>query len=54
VVEASVVRAQPAKLGFEQAALEQVRSMQYRPATRDGVPVKVRMPILVKFNARGR
>ena len=52
VVEASVVRSQPAKLGFEQAALEQVRSMQYRPGSRDGVPVKVRMPIIVNFKPR--
>ena len=54
VVEANVVRAQPLKLGFEQAALEQVRSMQYRPGTRDGVPVKVRMSIRVNFKPRQR
>lgn len=54
VVEANVVRAQPLKLGFEQAALDQVRSMQYRPGVRDGVPVKVRMPIVVNFTPRSR
>jgi TonB family protein len=49
VVEASVAHVQPAKLGFEQAALAHVRSRTYKPAMRDGVPVKVRMPIIVNF-----
>lgn len=49
VVEASVTHVQPAKLGFEQAALAHVRTRTYKPATRDGVPVKVRMPIIVNF-----
>ena len=49
VAEATVVRVQPGKMGFEQAALGHVRSRTYRPGTRDGVPVKVRIPIVVNF-----
>ena len=49
VVEASVVRVQPAKIGFEQEALAHVRTRRYKPATRDGVPVKVRIAIVVNF-----
>jgi TonB family protein len=54
VVEASVVRVKPAKLGFEEAAVQHVRSMKYRPGTRDGLAVKVRLPIVVNFKPRPR
>ena len=54
VAEASVNRVQPGKMGFEQAALEHVRGRVYRPGTRDGVPVKVRMTIVVNFKPTGR
>jgi TonB family protein len=49
VAEASVTRVQPSKIGFEQEALAHVRSRTYKPATRDGVPVKVRIAITVNF-----
>jgi serine/threonine-protein kinase len=54
VAEASVTRVRPGKMGFEQAALENVRGQVYRPGTRDGVPVKVRMTIVVNFKPAGR
>ena len=36
-------------MGFEAAAIRQVMSRRYRPATKDGVPVRVRIRIRVNF-----
>jgi serine/threonine-protein kinase len=52
VVDVKIVRASPVRQGFEEAALQHVRSRRYRPATRDGVPIRVWMPIVVHFRLR--
>jgi protein TonB len=52
VAEANVVRADPRKMGFEEAALAHVRSRKYRPATRDGTPVSVWVSIVVDFKLK--
>jgi TonB family protein len=49
VVETNVVRADPKGLGFEEAAVTYVRSRKYRPANRDGEPVRVWVSIVVDF-----
>jgi len=54
VVEVSLVRASPRGLGFEDAATRYVRTRVYRPATKQGVPVRVRLPIVVEFRHPGR
>ena len=51
VAEANIVRVNPKRLGFEEAALAHVRSRKYRPATRDGAPVRVWVSIVVEFKA---
>jgi protein TonB len=52
VAEANVVRANPRRMGFEEAALAHVRSRKYRPATRDGTPVSVWVSIVVDFKLK--
>ena len=54
VVEVSRVRASPPGLGFEEAATSCVLSRAYRPATRQGVPVRVRLPIRIEFQPPAR
>ena len=54
VVEASVVRASPRGLSFEDAATRWVRTRVYRPATKQGVPVRVWLPIVVEFRLPDR
>jgi TonB family protein len=54
VVEASVVRASPRGLSFEDAAARWVRTRVYRPATKQGVPVRVWLPIVVEFRLPDR
>jgi TonB family protein len=49
VIEVSLVRASPRGLGFEDAATRYVRARVYRPATKQGVPVRVWLPIVVEF-----
>jgi protein TonB len=49
VAEVSLVRASPTGLGFEDAATRSVRTRAYRPATKQGVPVRVWLPIAVEF-----
>jgi protein TonB len=53
VAEASVVRASPRGLGFEDAATRYVRSRRYQPATKGGVPVRVRIEVAVEFRKPG-
>jgi TonB family protein len=54
VTEVSLVRASPRGLGFEDAATRYVRTRVYRPATKQGVPVRVWLPIVVEFKHPGR
>ena len=54
VVEVSVVRASARGLGFEDAATRYVRTRVYRPATKQGVPVRVRLPIVIEFRLPDR
>jgi TonB family protein len=49
VGEVQVVRAKPARKGFEASAVEHVRSRRYRPATKEGIAVRVWVPIVVNF-----
>jgi protein TonB len=49
VAEVSVVRADPRGLGFEDAAVRYVKTRRYRPATKGGVAVSVRMDVVVEF-----
>jgi protein TonB len=53
VVEVALVRTSAPGLGFEDAAIALVRSRVYTPATMQGVPVRVRLPIKVEFRAPG-
>ncbi len=50
-VQVSRVRASPSGVGFEDAATKCVLSRVYRPATKQGVPVRVRVPIRIEFRA---
>ena len=52
VAEVRVVRATPPKMGFEEAALEHARTRRYKPGTKEGVPVRVWVPIVVRFVAK--
>jgi TonB family protein len=54
VVEVSLVRASPARLDFEGAAMKWLRERVYRPATAQGVPVRVWLPVVVEFQPPGR
>ena len=54
VVDASLIRASPRGLGFEDAAMSLVRMRVYRPATKQGVRVRVWLPITVEFQFSSR
>jgi TonB family protein len=49
VVDAQVVQGSGGRAGLNEAAIDSVKRRHYRPATKDGVPVKVWMPVTVKF-----
>jgi TonB family protein len=49
VVEALLVTPAGGKSGLNEAAVDNVKRRRYRPATRDGVPVKVWFPVSVRF-----
>jgi serine/threonine-protein kinase len=49
VVDAIVVTTAGGKAGLDEAAMDNVKKRRYRPATKNGVPVKVRYPVSVKF-----
>ena len=53
VVEVSRVRTAPRGLGFEDAGTSCVLSRVYRPASKQGVPMKVRLPIRIDFQPPG-
>lgn len=54
VVAVSLDRASPRGSNFEDEATSFVRTRVYRPATKQGVPVRVWLPILVEFRLSGR
>ena len=49
VTDAQVVRGAGGKAGLDEAAIDNVKKRRYRPATKDGVPVKVWIPVRVQF-----
>jgi TonB family protein len=49
VTETKIVEASGDQVGFEEAAVRQVKTRHYRPATKNGVPVKIWVAIRVKF-----
>jgi TonB family protein len=49
VVEALLVTPAGGKSGLNEAAVDNVKKRRYRPATKDGVPVKVWFPVSVRF-----
>jgi TonB family protein len=44
-----VVTGAGGKAGLNEAAMDNVRKRKYRPATKEGVPVKVWVPVRVQF-----
>lgn len=49
VQDVQVVSGAGGKSGLNEAAMENVRKRKYRPATKEGVPVKVWVPVRVQF-----
>lgn len=49
VAEAKIITGAGGKSGLNEAAIENARRRRYRPATKDGVPVKVWVPVTVNF-----
>jgi protein TonB len=49
VVKAVVVEEDPSQLGFDEAALDAAYRTLYKPARKDGVPVKMWIELPVKF-----
>jgi len=49
VVETLLVTPAGGKAGLNEAAVDNVKRRRYRPATKDGVPVKVWYPVSVRF-----
>ena len=49
VAQVTLVRSSRPGYQFEVAAERSVRARKYRPATKDGVPVRVWLPIVVNF-----
>jgi serine/threonine-protein kinase len=49
VIDAKVVTGAGGKSGLNEAAVENVKRRHYRPATKDGVPVRVWCPVSVRF-----
>jgi len=49
VVEVEVVKPAGGDAGLTEAAVDNVRKRKYRPARQNGVPVKVRLPVSVRF-----
>jgi TonB family protein len=49
VSEAQIVTGAGGRSGLDEAAVENAKRRRYRPATKDGVPVKVWMPLRVVF-----
>lgn len=49
VIDAQIVSGALGKAGLNEAAVENVKKRRYRPATKEGVPVKVWVPVRVQF-----
>jgi TonB family protein len=49
VTDAKVVTGVGGRSGLNEAAIDYARRQRYRPATKEGIPVKVWMPLRVKF-----
>jgi TonB family protein len=49
VAETLVISGAGGRSGLNEAAVDSVRRRRYRPATKDGVPVKVWLPVRVQF-----
>jgi TonB family protein len=49
VTDAKLVTGAGGKAGLNEAAIDSVKKRKYRPATKDGVPVKVWVPVRVQF-----
>ena len=49
VQDVQVVTGAGGKAGLNEAAMDNVRRRKYRPATKEGVPVKVWVPVKVQF-----
>jgi TonB family protein len=49
VADTLVVGGPTGKLGFQEAAVEYVKTLRYTPAQKDGVPVKVWVPVRIDF-----
>jgi TonB family protein len=49
VTDAQVVTSAGGRAGLDEAAVDNAKKRRYRPATKDGVPVKVWMPLRVVF-----
>jgi protein TonB len=49
VADTQIVAGPGGRSGLAEAAAETVRKRRYRPATKDGVPVRVWIPVTVRF-----
>jgi TonB family protein len=49
VLDAQVIAGAGGKIGLNEAAIENVKRRRYRPATKEGVAVKVWIPVRVRF-----
>jgi TonB family protein len=49
VIEVTVVSPAGGRAGLNEAAVDNVKRHKYRPATKDGVPVRVWLPLRVRF-----
>lgn len=49
VVDVQLVSGAGGKSGLNEAAMDNVKRRRYRPATKDGIPVKVWLPVRVQF-----
>jgi TonB family protein len=49
VVDAKIVSGAAGKAGLNEAAIENVKKRKYRPASKEGIPVKVWVPVRVQF-----
>jgi TonB family protein len=49
VVDAKIVKGVSGKWGLNEAALDHVKNRHYRPATKDGIPIKVWIAVRVPF-----
>jgi TonB family protein len=49
VLEARAIESSVAGMGFEQAAERRVKGCLYRPATKEGTPVRVRLRVPAEF-----